>query len=94
MKAPLGEAQPLVVHASQQLGFVPTHAVPPLGAVHELAVLLVLQLVLPFVLVRQHVTKSGLPHVERDAHLTTAPLQLLLSSTVFAVCAAHETYVP
>lgn len=91
MKAPLGDAHPLVVHASQQLACTPTHAEPPLGALQALAALLVLQVVFPLAFVRQQVTKSGLPQVERAAHLTTAPLQLLFTSTSFAVVAAQRT---
>jgi hypothetical protein len=40
-KAALGEAQPVLVHASQQLGCRPTQAVPPLGALHAVALFFV-----------------------------------------------------
>jgi len=75
--APLGElAQPLSVHASQQLDAVPAQAVPPCGgAVHRAAVAFVLQRVLPRALVRQQATKPGFPHVDRAAHRFTCPLQ-------------------
>jgi hypothetical protein len=96
-KAALGDAHPVAVHASQQLGCTPTHAVPPLGALHAAALLLVEHFVtVPFV--RQQVTKPALPHVERAAHLTTAPLQVF--GSVFAATAAlatpatHLTYCP
>src|SRR5262244_4011633 len=48
-------------HPSQQLGLVPTEAVPPAGARQEVALFLMLQLALPFALVRQQVTAPGLP---------------------------------
>ena len=63
-------AQPLSVHASQQLGCVPVQALCPSGAVQCVASLLIEHLVdvtpCGFVLVRQHVTNPGLPQVERE----------------------------
>jgi hypothetical protein len=96
-KAALGDAQPVAVHASQQLGCTPTHAVPPLGALHAAALLFVEHFVtVPFV--RQQVTKPALPHVERAAHLTTAPLQFAGSvwaaTAALATPATHFTYCP
>lgn len=52
--------------------------------------LLILHLV-PSGLLTQHVTAPGLPHVERDAHLFTAPAQPLFTRARFACCAAHLT---
>ena len=49
-------AQPPSTHASQQLGKFPTHALPPFGAIHAVALLLMEQDVLPLLVVRQHVT--------------------------------------
>jgi hypothetical protein len=75
--------------ASQQLGFVPTVA----GALHKAALRLVLQWTLPLALVRQQVTKPGLPQVDREAQRMTACLQLRGSvGLVFAACATHRTY--
>ena len=71
--APLAEAHPVAVQASQQLACVLTQALPPFGALHAEVWLLVLHLVVPFALVRQHVTADGLPQVDFAAHLTTAP---------------------
>jgi hypothetical protein len=45
----------------------------------------------PFGFVTQHVTKPGLPHVERDAQRFTNPAQLLLTSVAFASCTAQLT---
>ena len=63
-------AQPLSVHASQQLGCVPVQALCPSGAVQCVLSLLVEHLVdvtpCGFVFVRQHVTNPGLPQVERE----------------------------
>src|SRR5437762_3022236 len=60
-------------HASQQLGTDPTHAVPPGGGSQADSLLLIEQLVLPLLLVRQQVTKPGLPQVDRDSQDITAP---------------------
>jgi len=90
----VGAAQPLAVHASQQLANCPTHREPPLGATHLAGPLLIEHLVTPLLFVRQHVTKPGLPQVERDAHFLTNPAQLLLARTEFACSAAQLTYAP
>jgi hypothetical protein len=62
-----GLAQPVAVHASQQLvnALSPTHEVPPPGSVQCSSSRLVLHFVLPEALVRQQVTNPGLPQVER-----------------------------
>lgn len=84
-KAPLGEvAQPLDVQASQQLAKVPTHEVPPFGGLHLSPFDFVEHDVTPLALVRQQVTKFGLPQVDRAAHLTTTPWQLLFASVLLA----------
>ena len=62
---------------SQQLGASPTHAAPPLGAVHLPALGLMEHVVTPRGVVRQHETNPGLPQVDLAAHLTTAFLALL-----------------
>ena len=66
-------AQPLGPHASQQLGTDPTHADPPRGGLQADALLLIEQLVSPSLSVRQQVTKPGLPQVDCDSQLITAP---------------------
>jgi hypothetical protein len=73
-------------HASQQLEHEP--AVPPLLA--HVAGFVVLHLSLPF-LVRQQVTKPGLPQVEEAAHRFTLPRQLRLTSVASTCCAAQLT---
>jgi hypothetical protein len=52
---------------------------------------LMLHLVVPLTLVRQHVTLPGLPHVERDAHFLMNDSQLLFVSDAFARSATHRT---
>jgi hypothetical protein len=89
---PLGDdAQPPVVHASQQLAKFPTHADPRFGALHCLASDLIEHFALPLAIVRQQVTSPGLPQVEFAAHLTTAPWQLRLLSVAFAWSAGQST---
>jgi hypothetical protein len=66
------------VHASQQLASAPTHAPPPVGRRHCAGARLIAHDVLPNLDVRQHVTKPGLPHVDRAAHFLTAGAQPLL----------------
>jgi len=66
-----GGAQPEAVQASQQLVNCPTQAVPPRGATHLVASRLGRQLVLPAAVIRQHVTKPGLPQMERAAQRLT-----------------------
>jgi hypothetical protein len=61
------------VHASQQLGCVPTQALPPFGGVQLAELFFVLHFVAPVDFVRQHVTAPDLPQVDFAAHLTTAP---------------------
>ena len=66
-------AQPVVVHASQQLAKLPTHACPPLGGSHAAALDFTVHFVLPFAFVLQHVTlPGGFAQVERAAHFVTA----------------------
>ena len=82
---------------SQQLGTVPTHAVPPLGATHFDALGATEHLVWPVEFVRQQVTKPGFPQVDLRAQLTTLALhgfgRLPLRAAVFAAWAMHLTYV-
>jgi hypothetical protein len=81
--------------ASQQLGNIPTHEVRPLRcATHFVASRLIAQDDLPVLVVRQHVTNPGLPHVDLLAHRLTTLEQLLFASTRFARCAAQLTYPP
>jgi hypothetical protein len=89
-----GAAQPVVVHASQQLWKLPTHAEPPFGGVHFGALLLMLQLVLPLLVVRQQVTAAILPQVDLAAHFLSDAAQALLTRVAFAAAAAHLTYSP
>jgi hypothetical protein len=68
-------AQPAVVHASQQLATLPAHACPPLGALHVVALGFTVHRVLPFALVRQHVTLPGFfSQVDLVAHFTIGAL--------------------
>jgi hypothetical protein len=68
-----GQLAPLPAgQASQQLVHVPT---VPCFAVQRRASTSILHFV-PVVVVKQHVTKPGLPQVECAAHCFTAPLQL------------------
>ena len=82
-------AQPPFVQASQQLAKVPVHALPPCGAWH-LPVRLMEHFVLPWV-VRQHVSKPGLPQVDRDSHFVTSPRQSLFASRLAAFTPAQCT---
>jgi hypothetical protein len=88
-------AQLPAAQLSQQLGAVPAHADPPLGAVHFAALRLVAHLVLPFALVRQQMTEPAAPQVDFLAHDTTAALHCLgrlrLFAAVFATRATHWT---
>jgi hypothetical protein len=82
-------------HALQQLGVVPTHACPPFGALHLSALDLVEHFSLPRALMRQHVTKPGLPQVERAAHFLTAAPQLgFAKAASFTALATQLTYCP
>jgi hypothetical protein len=76
-----------VAHASQQLVQVPTL---PCFAVQCAASFLILHFV-PALVVRQHVTAFGLPHVEREAHFLTDRAQLWLTRTAFACPTAQLT---
>jgi hypothetical protein len=67
-------AQPLAVHASQQLENALTQALPPLGGVQWAASRFVRQRVRPLDVVRQQVTKPGLPQVDLAAQRTTLRL--------------------
>jgi len=69
-------AQPELVHASQQLEKLLTHALPPFGGSHLSALFFALQRVLPCLSVRQHVTVSPLPQVDLIAQVRTRLLQL------------------
>jgi len=87
------------VHASQQLGCVPTQALPPAGAwsVHPGALLLMLHFVVPLELVLQQVTKplACLPQIERAAHLLMAPRHSGgTAGFAFTWCTKHDTYCP
>src|SRR2546430_480728 len=66
---------PPPVHASQQLGCVPTQALPPFGAVHASAPFMTLHVVVPLASIRQQVTVPGFPHVELDAQFMTVLAQ-------------------
>src|SRR5262249_53864921 len=78
-------------HASQQLGTRPTHAWPPRGAAHFAVPLLIAQEVRPALVVRQQVTKPGLPHVDLLAHRLTSMAQLVFVSTRCAWVSAQLT---
>jgi len=81
---------------SQQLGVVPTHAEPPLGAVHFVWLDFTEHFVTAFAVVRQQVTKPGSPHVDRFAQRRTATPHCLgrpaLFTTAFAAFATHAMY--
>ena len=68
----VASAQLPAAQLSQQLGMVPTHAEPPLGAVHLAAFGLTTHFVLPLAVVRQQVTNPALPQVDFLAHPNTA----------------------
>ena len=86
------------VHASQQLGSDPTHAVPSCGALQSLSLCLMLHFVWPCSSVRQQVTKSGLPQVDCAAQCTTASLHSWRSDpslvAASATCCTQLTYLP
>jgi hypothetical protein len=76
---------------SQQLVAVPTHATPPIGVTHFVALDFTEHFVVPFALRWQHVTPPDVPHVDFLAHLTTADRQdlgrlpsLIAAFTAFA----------
>ena len=90
MATPAQRAQPLVVRASQQLGFVPAHVVPPCGALHAA---LTLHLVVPLLVVSQHVERPDAPQVDFTAHLRTAAAHTRVSVLAFtAVFNAPRTH--
>jgi hypothetical protein len=95
---PGGGHVPLAPHASQQLDTDPTHAVPPCGALQALSPCLTVQLVWPWALVRQQVTKPRLPQVDTAAQCTTAPLHSGGSDPSFTAAsttrATQFTYLP
>ena len=66
-------------HASQQLGCVPTQALPPCGALHAPGLFMMLHFVVPPASVRQHVTAPGFPQVELAAQFMTASAHRPLS---------------
>jgi hypothetical protein len=86
------------VHASQQLVVAPRHAAPPFGGRHLSALLLVEHRTFPRRSTRQHVTDSGLPHVDFAAQRATSPLHSVGSwpfdARVFATSPTHFTYCP
>ena len=86
------------VHASQQLGSDPTHAVPSCGALQSLSLCLMLHFVWPCSSVRQQVTKSGLPQVDCAAQCTTASLHSWRSDpslvAASATCCTQLMYLP
>jgi hypothetical protein len=69
--------QPPASHASQQLAKpLAQMAPPPTGALHFAALDFTTHFVVPFALVRQHVTDPAVrPHVERVTHFFTAAPQ-------------------
>src|SRR5215468_123323 len=72
-----------------------THAEPFLGALHLSVPDLIEHFVTPLAFVRQQVTKSGLPQVERAAQLLTAPPQLRFCKPApFTASATQLTYFP
>ena len=83
-------AQPVVLQASQQLGWLLTHALPFFGALHA-AARLMLHLVGPLAPVRQQATNPALPQVDRAAHFFTACLQVLGRPCALATCTAQRT---
>jgi hypothetical protein len=74
-------------HASQQLGTVPTHAVPPFGARQRDAPFFTLQRSRPTAFVRQQVIAPVRPQVDLAAQRFTVPLHAGRSRLV-ATCTA------
>jgi hypothetical protein len=68
------EHVPSAPHASQQLDWDPTHAIPLCGALQSWSRCLMLHIVWPCSSVRQQVTEFGLPQVDMSAHRTTSSL--------------------
>ena len=88
------DAQPLAVHASQQLGNPVVQVAPPLGARHFAGLDLTEHLVRPLAVVRQQVTQpAGRPHVDRVTHFVTSPLHELGTPTAVPITPlAQRTY--
>ena len=84
-------AQPPAPHASQQLENDPTQALPPFGAMQRSAPRLTAHDVFPELLVRQHVTEPGLPHVDFEAQRFTTRAQPSFTSVAAAVSTAQRT---
>jgi hypothetical protein len=91
-------AQPVAVHASQQLRKFPLHARPPLGLLHALALAFTAHFVLPLAVVMQQVTLPGLAQVDFAAHLAIgaahAAGRLRFLTAAWAWCETHLTYCP
>ena len=87
-----------MVHASQQLAALLTHASPFRGARHASALRFVLQIVLPLAVVRQQATAPARPQVDRAAQLTTLPWHSCrrspFATASFATPATQLTYCP
>jgi len=90
--------QPSGPHASQQLGKLPTQALPPDGALHAAAWRLMLHVVLPLASVRQQVTAPALPQVDLAAHTTTRSSHSGRSDPSSTACSVtrstQSTYLP
>ncbi len=89
---------PIGLHAPQQLGRLPRHAVPPFRGLHAAGPRSMLQLAAPRALVRQQLTNPGLPQADLAAHRLIGPLQSFGSipalAASLAIRAAHLTYAP
>ena len=98
MAASWTAAHPPDTQASQQLAWLPTVAVPCLGALHLPASCLMEHFVTPLAVVRQHVTNPGFPQVDRAAHMWIGCAELFGSVPIFTAavrcCATHLTYAP
>jgi hypothetical protein len=81
---------------SQQLGTLPAQAEPPRGGAHFASLDLTEHFIVPFAVVRQHVTKPAAPQVDFLAHRTTAARhsfgRLPLFASAFATRATQWTY--
>ena len=86
---------PPAPHASQQLGTLPTHALPFSGARQALGSLLILHVVTPLSSVWQQVTALLSPQVDCAAQSTTASWQAARRfpclTALFATCATQLT---
>ena len=85
-------------HASQQLGTVPTHTLPPFGGRQRPGPLFTVQRSRPAAFVRQHATAPARPHVDFAAQRLTVPLHSSRSCSVATRTAitpdAQRTYAP